>query len=223
MKLLNTLLLYAFLPLFLAAQPTLEGGIFLGTSNYQGDFTLNASPEFRESNLAIGLVARHYFNFTSAVRANLVYGKLSGADANYAIRNDRGYSFTTSLVELSAVGEWEPFGMNRYRSGVKGTASLSPYFFGGLGLGYVNAKPDFGNDNQEKALQDLNAGNSKIQIILPVGLGLKANINKLWLAGLELGMRYPFTDYLDGVSEAGNPNKNDWYLFGGASLMYRIK
>ena len=145
------------------------------------------------------------------------------ADANYAIRNDRGYSFTTSLVELSAVGEWEPFGMNRYRSGVKGTASLSPYFFGGLGLGYVNAKPDFGNDNQEKALQDLNAGNSKIQIILPVGLGLKANINKLWLAGLELGMRYPFTDYLDGVSEAGNPNKNDWYLFGGASLMYRIK
>ena len=61
MKLLNTLLLYAFLPLFLAAQPTLEGGIFLGTSNYQGDFTLNASPEFRESNLPSTFVARHYF------------------------------------------------------------------------------------------------------------------------------------------------------------------
>lgn len=222
-KLLNALILFALLPLFMAAQPTLEAGLFMGMSNYQGDFTLNTSPAINESNLAVGLAARHYFSFTSAVRANLIYGKLSGNDANYELRSGRGYTFSTTLVELSAVGEWEPFGVNRYRSGVRGAASFSPYFFGGLGFAYTNPKPDFGADTGEKALKDLSDSSSRVNITLPVGLGLKANIDKLWLAGLELGMRYPFTDKLDGVSQAGNPNKNDWYLFAGATLMYRIK
>lgn len=222
-KLLNTLLLAASLPLFLAAQPKLEGGLFLGMANYQGDFTLNNGPEFKESNAAFGFAARHYFDYTRAIRANLYYGKFTGDDVNYEIRTDRGYSFRTTLVELTVVGEWEPFGTNRFRSGVKGSESLSPYFFAGLGFAYVNPRTDFGSESNEKINTDLQEGTATVKAALPFGIGLKANLNKMWLAGLEIGMRYPFTDYLDGLSAAGNPNKKDWYLFAGASFMYRIK
>lgn len=34
-------------------------------------------------------------------------------------------------------------------------------------------------------------------------------------------MRTAFTDYLDGISFAGNPEKKDWYGFAGISLAYR--
>jgi hypothetical protein len=35
---------------------------------------------------------------------------------------------------------------------------------------------------------------------IPFGLGVKVNINKTFSVGLEWGMRYTFTDYLDDVS-----------------------
>ena len=54
-------------------------------------------------------------------------------------------------------------------------------------------------------------------------IGLKAGINDKWGVGLEFGLRKPFTDYLDGVSESGNPDKGDWFLIGGASLSYQLK
>ena len=88
--------------------------------------------------------------------------------------------------------------------GREGTASLSPYFFGGLGLGLCQCEAGFRNDNQEKALQDLNRQFQNTDHTAK-NLGLKANINKLWLL-LELdNMRYPFTDYLMASAKPATP------------------
>ena len=40
---------------------------------------------------------------------------------------------------------------------------------------------------------------------------------------MEFGIRVPFTDYLDGVSIAANPDLNDWYWFAGATITFRIE
>ncbi len=222
MKSLNVLFAVLILPLFMAAQPSLEGGLFLGMSNYQGDFTQWSYPAPSETNLAIGLVGRHYLDYTKAVRVNLIYGKLSGDDANYGDRVKRGYTFETSLVELSVLGEWEPFGANRNIIEPTFKERLSPYAFAGLGIAYIDPNPDFGPDVEEKIAEDLLADYSNMQVAVPFGIGLKVTVNQMLQAGAEFGMRAPFTDYLDGLSIGGNPNGNDWYMFGGATLMYRL-
>ena len=217
------ILVIVLAPLLGMAQPALEGGLFLGVSNYQGDLTLKKAPNFGESNFAAGLLARTYVDETTAIRANLLYGKLSGNDNNYADRIKRGFSFTTTLVELSVVGEWEPLGANRYKNYDKMINRFSPYLYGGLGMVFINPKPVFGNEGNEKVQQDLSSDYSKLQFSVPIGIGLKAYINKLWCVGLELGTRTTFTDYLDGISLSGEPGTKDWYLFGGAMVTYRIK
>ncbi len=212
------------LPLALAAQPMLEGGLFVGFANYQGDLTGSTAPNMSENNLAIGLNLRHYLDFNTSVRANFLYGSISGSDANYDFRRERGYSFETTLIEVSVVGEWEPLGQNRFGSNLSFQKRLSPYVFGGLGLTMIQPETDFGEGaDNAGVIQDKEAAFSNVQIAVPFGLGLKVALDEQWVAGLELGMRAPFTDYLDGVSFAGNPGGNDWYVIGGASFCYRIK
>ena len=57
---------------------------------------------------------------------------------------------------------------------------------------------------------------------IPFGLGVKADINHQWMVGLEWGMRPVFSDMLDGVSQSGNPDQNDWYGMGGMNLSFRF-
>ena len=111
----------------------------------------------------------------------------------------------------------------RFQSSDNSAQIVSPYLFLGVGAIYMNPEADFGADAGENNTKDINADYAKVQLIIPVGIGLKAGINDTWGAGLEAGLRKPFTDYLDGISESGNPNTGDWYLFGGASLSYRLK
>ncbi|MCB0558798.1 MAG: hypothetical protein H6573_25040 [Lewinellaceae bacterium] len=226
MRIFTILLVVMLGPFGVVAQApldALEGGIFFGISNYQGDFTLNTSPELRESNLAIGVVARHPLSYTHALRANLIYGKLSGNDRNFDVRERRGSSFQSSLVELSVVGEWEPFGENRTDLTLDLGQRLSPFFYAGLGMALINPEPVFGNVAEEKAMEDINADYSKVQFSIPMGLGLRLGINDLMSLSLDLGMRKTFTDYLDGVSVAGEKATHDWYLFGGVMFLYRIR
>lgn len=223
MKYLKVLLGVLCFPLLVSAQPVLEGGVLIGIANYKGDLARTDGFQMAENNLAFGLNVRHYLDSTKAVRANLIYGKLSANDLEHAAFPERGYSFETSLVELTVVGEWEPFGKRRLQSDENSSKLVSPYLFLGLGAVYMKPEANFGADAGENNIKDINADYANVQLVIPVGVGLKVGINDTWGAGLEAGLRNPFTDYLDGISESGNPNKGDWYFFGGASLSYRLK
>lgn len=214
------------LPLLLLAQSNLEGSLLLGTSTYMGDLGKSSGLEMADHNFSAGLALRRYLGNTTALRANLLYGRLSGTDQDYADRERRGYSFKTTLVECSVVGEWEPFAPDRSVTGVEGNpARVSPYLFLGVGAAFINPEVDFNGqlDNLEQARLDDQAAYSNVQLVIPFGAGLRVGVNERWSLGLEAGLRNPFTDYLDGVSEAGNPDENDWYFIGGLSLNYRIK
>ena len=70
---------------------------------------------------------------------------------------------------------------------------------------------------------DLIADQGTIHVVMPIGVGLKMDVSKKMQIGLEAGLRMPFTDYLDGISQAGNPDGNDTYFMSGLSLIYMMK
>jgi|APTNR8051073442_1049403.scaffolds.fasta_scaffold00213_25 hypothetical protein len=220
------------LPLLLSAQPRFEAGAMLGLANYQGDLVEETVPLFKEGSLGGGIMGRYVFTYALAVRANLMLGKITGDDYNYdnEFRRRRGAQFSSSIFELSVVGEWEPLGQWRYLSRGAGFKKLiSPYVFAGLGFTFTNPKTDFSradfDDVKLAAMieRDQNARYFKTRISTPIGFGVKFDLSEYWVAGVEFGMRYPFTDYLDGVSLSGNPDKKDWYQFSGITLCKRFR
>ena len=220
------------LPLLLSAQPRFEAGAMVGLANYQGDLVQETVPLFKEGNLGGGIMGRYVFTYALAVRANLMLGKITGDDYNYdeEFRRRRGAQFSSSIFELSVVGEWEPLGQWRYLSRGGGFKKLiSPYVFAGLGFTFTNPKTDFSRADFDSANlaamieRDQNARYFKTRISTPIGIGVKFDLSEYWVAGVEFGMRYPFTDYLDGVSRSGNPGRKDWYQFSGITLCKRFR
>jgi len=209
-----------------------QGGLFVGGSALSSDVNPHATPDFTESSLALGLSGRVNLSPRLGMRVSLSYAGLTGDDANYAIRADRGFRFDTRLIELAAVAEWEPFASNRYYTNARGRIEMdrivSPYLFAGLGLGLAQLDTDFsryvGNDPliEEGIRADRSMGSTQNALIVPVGAGMKFDITSYVTIALELGGRICFSDYLDGISAAAGPNSDDVYFVGGLHLYYRF-
>lgn len=231
MRFIYTLLCLIVLSVMASAQPQWEVGAFIGLSNYQGDLVKETIPLFKEGNPAFGFTGRYVYNYTWSVRGNFNIGKITGDDDNYRsdeFRQERNARFENTLVELSAAVEWEPFGEWRYLSGYGFKKMISPYVFAGAGLTVTGLEaqypaPETVSPSMALLLaQDKNANFSRTLIVLPVGAGVKFDIAEYWFISLEFGMRYAFTDYLDGISKAGNPDKRDWYQFSGFQVVHRL-
>ena len=96
-------------------------------------------------------------------------------------------------------------------------STISAYVFGGIGL----AK--YWNDLQiEPRATDIYDDKNKIIPSFPLGLGLKYVISDKWMIGYEIGGRYTFCDYLDGVSTPDSKH-HDIYWISAINLNFRIK
>lgn len=224
---------FFFTPLVLYCQTPFKfdfgGG--LGIASYQGDldaFKLNAG--FREIHFSVSAYLRRNLSNKFAARVNLVAGKLAGDDANFAEpewRVRRGIFFESPLIEVTALAEYYPFGM--YPKGNKGARArraVSPYVLIGMGGAYCNPTV-FWNDangNEEidpaRAQLDKNAKTKKINIVTPIGVGARFVLKDHSTFSLETAMRPAYSDYIDGVSQAGNPNENDWYFTAQIGFSY---
>ena len=169
----------------------LEYGLGFGTSVYWGD--LNA-PDFGtnigNANLAVQGMAKLNFSKYVAVKANLLYGKLSGDDSRSFLewQKQRNLSFTSSLTELSILGELHIFGYNFGEDN-----PLSPYITAGLGVFYFNPKTIFGGS--EVALQPLGTEGqglpgfaskySKVALAIPFGAGAKLQLTNTMNISLD--------------------------------------
>ena len=202
-----------------------EVGLLLGGSQYQGDLQ---KADLKEINLALGGLVRYHINDNFALRANFVSGRLSGYDSNYADRQKRAFAFKSPVRELSLLGEYDILGKKRYTNISEGkfNRTISPYLFGGLAFANITPETNFNegvtNGDKIKIKEDRSVKVKKGFLAIPLGLGLKIDISKTWTVGVEAGFRWTFTDYLDGVSKAGNPDKKDSYAMGGLVLSYRI-
>lgn len=204
----------------------LEAGFFLGGSTYRGDVVKPDIFTLKDTRLAYGAFARYSFSNQWQLRANLSMTKLAAEDRNYDTgwKDQRSFRFTTFVAEVSVLGEWHPLGAGFLNT--KQTRSWSPYLFTGLGLAYFNPNPVFEQNKidqlSDRIAADQNADYKKMHLTIPFGAGIRFQVNKIWSFALEGGARPAFTDYLDGISQAGMPDNDDWYGFGGILVGYRI-
>ena len=194
-----------------------EIGVFLGGSNYIGD--VGKTNYVNPNELAFGILykwnksPRHSWRFSymqSRITANDLDSKVSG-------RFIRGYSFVNNIKEFSAGLEFNFFDFNLHQFGTK----VTPYVF--TGLSYTNYDELFILNGVTK--KDINHG----VFAIPMIVGVKSNLTKEWILGLEVGARYTMTDNLDGSLpknanlqslKFGNINSKDWYVFTGFTLTY---
>ena len=95
---------------------------------------------------------------------------------------------------------------------------LSPYVASGIGV--ANYDPNINEKNvlTRGVFPEIDTKTSTVT--LPIIFGIQYDFNEHVIATIEAGSRFTFNDYLDGVSENGNPQKNDLFVFMGISISY---
>lgn len=144
---------------------------------------------------------------------NFDYGNYAGTDigSNLAYRD---YSYVSDVVEFSTRGEYSYIFGRRYRRATPHTI----YGFTGTGvlLGSIKYSPyNRGANYQNKNLM--------VAPFIPYGIGYQYEFNPGWFLGTELGMRFVFSDFVDGLKPPLPYSKADDVLAGiKFSIAYRI-
>ena len=167
-----------------------------------------------------GFVARNFDGYLSA-KINGTFGFISAADGNSSSQQfrERNLSFTTILVEASAIGE---FNFMSYIPEI-GKNVFTPYIY--LGFAALKFKPTTVYNGVEYSLRPLETEGEKkaysnTAFSFPYGAGVKYNIFGKFTMGVEIGYRNPNTDYLDDVSGV-YPAKNTLQSPNAAALSDR--
>jgi OmpA-OmpF porin, OOP family len=200
------------------------GGVML----YTGD--LHSNRYFlKQMSASAGGFARYHLNESFSARANFLIGKIKGDDdRNYPDHPDSGrkFSFSNTLTEFGVALEWEPLSYQRYVVKNTFTRTLSPYFSIGMGLLYGKPTVDYNETYNISAAAQIaadKAATTSTHFTVPFGAGIRYDLTPQITVGVEGFFRFPFTDYLDGVSLSGNPKRHDWYYTGMANVAYRLE
>jgi hypothetical protein len=203
----------------------LEAGVLFGATNYSGD-VVEKWARISETRLGFGAFVRYFFRKNWALRGHVLAGSITGDDSqadNVDIRN-RQLRFSTNLLEIGAIGEWHPWGKDRFSSIGDYKRFYSPYISIGAAFTFTDARTEYYGlpEDRDRFLRaDLpEPGLRKTFILAPVAIGIRADINEGMALGFEAGVRPVFSDDLDGVSLNGNPDRGDWYYFAGATVSF---
>lgn len=208
------------LPLF-AQFTRWEAGLLAGVSNHTGDLVEPHWGSFNNLQSAAGPFVRFVGKAHYDLRMHFIYTRVSASDLHSdaaSWRRLRAFSVQTNMLELGLQAAWRPLDL------VKKNDKLSPYIFAGSGLLLFSPKADFNSNKIEDLIKqaefDIRQHKPTWKPFFVAGLGADTRFRQRWRLGLEAGLRYIDTDYLDGVSYAGNPRKNDWYGMALLHLSY---
>lgn len=207
-----------------------EGAILLGGANYSGDINPTFGPRFKDTRPAIGATGRIPVSPKLGVRTNIAFGGLVGDDLDFEERQDRGFRFNSDVLDMSLMVEYEPLGRDRFYANAKGQLEMdrliSPYVLAGIGFSFINTAPDFSRlantGLTSKIAADMRKGSSLVTPIVPIGGGIRWDIDMKYSVAFEIAARLTFSDYVDGISQAAGPDSNDTYLISGFMLYYRF-
>jgi len=232
---LPNLLLFSFPLLALSQTPyPWDIGMGVGITMYHGEIN-DILPDFKFTGTrpSASIQLRRNLSNNFSAKAGLLYTAIAGDDKHHEQtnwRHERGISFQSSVVEMSVMGEIYPWGL--YKKRKRGPAGLSktrksitPFL--GIGLGGFYTKADVNwNDangnprlNATLAQQDKDSP-QKLGLSLPVGAGVRFRADDHLSLGFEAFVRPTLSDYLDGISKAGEPGSNDWFVTAQVSLGY---
>lgn len=215
MRYLTVFLIAIFLSLITNAQ-TYEVGGFLGGSNFIGD--VGSTSYISPNKPAFGAVLkwnrsdRHSFRFTA------IFTELEGRDSesHEARRQTRDLSFKNNIAEVSLGLEYTFWEFDMF----KDRYANAPYLYSGLTV--------FNHDNNVLSNGELVKDEKDWNLAIPIVLGYKMSINSKVIIALEAGVRYTFTDALDGSDPIGNDDgirfgnlsNDDWYMFTGVTMTF---
>jgi hypothetical protein len=202
------------------AQYALDYGIMAGASNYLGEIGGEDKPnrEFLldmkmiHTRWALGGFVRYRAHPMFNVRGSLTYGRIAGSDANSTNpgRVARNLSFRNDMVELSAIGEVNLYGVNDVGRTGRYRIDFRSYAFTGVGVIWHNPQAKSAVDGKWYSLQPLRTEGqgiipgtqpySRIQPIIPIGAGFHYTFKRKRRIGAEIAYRFTFTDYLDDIS-----------------------
>ncbi len=206
-----------------------EVGAALSSFIYQGDLTPNNIGSYQTIRWGINIQGSILLNNYILIRTNLAMGGLKGDDAKYStpeFRKHRSLNFKSPVIELSQVLVWNPLGKNTAKKGI------SVYLLGGAGVSFLKIKTDWskfdadyyenGSDLFSRIALDSAHSLPKIIPVLPLGIGIRYVLSSSIVLNAESSYRLLFTDYLDGFSQAGNPERVDHYQTIIIGAIYRI-
>ncbi|MFN3939234.1 MAG: DUF6089 family protein [Chitinophagales bacterium] len=142
-------------------------------------------------------------------RTNLTYTILRGDDAysENEDRKERNLSFRSNVWEATGMFEYSVF-----RFSGRDRRFFTPYVFAGAGLFYFNPKAEYngywialqplGTEGQGLPQYPEREKYSRVQLVAPIGGGVRYLTNFGWVFGAELTWRLTNTDYIDDVSTA---------------------
>lgn len=196
---------------------------FFGPSAYTGDL---ANHPFHARNWRPmgGIGLQYQLGAPLALKSNLYHGRVSGSDAYFETTDwpsgDRLAEFSSPVTHWTTSLEYHPL------VGLKGDQlpKWSPYLSvgGGLLLYDPNTYFDFTrNPELEEAIAiDNSADYARSAAVLDLTLGIDWRVYDRWTIGLNGAFHPTGTDYLDGVSSAGNPGKRDLFVRAGFRIQY---
>jgi hypothetical protein len=208
LKLFIIVLLFA-VSINLNAQLHLFGGA--GVSYYQGDMYGTVFPTLKTTCFSWKAGVSYDFHRSWGVRAHYSKAEAHGSDlySSEASSLARGVTFTTKITDIGLTAKYKHLFKKSYR--------LMNYGF--FGFDYMSMLVSRTPGNDPVVPED---GYSPTQFNIPIGIGVGWWFDAHWGAVAESSYHYTFTDYLDGISNAGNPKANDSYIDLHVMLVYRF-
>ena len=205
----------------------MEAGIILGTSQSMtdiGGLQYKGRPTFQDiqwsqTKMCYGIFGRYRYSKNVAFGASIISGKIAGSDdfSPNTGRYNRHNSFTNNIIETQISAQYFlPHNRRLY----------TPFaYYGYTGLIFFYNNPHLVNPNPDMYdIQLLNTPHlyHKMQIGIPIGIGMNYTLPYFVRVGLDIGWRKTFTDFLDGFTRPYS-KYNDDYLFATVNISYIFK
>ena len=202
-----------------------ELGVFVGGSNYIGD--IGTERYLNPNSAALGLLYKWNITDRYSYRGGLTFTTLRENESNNSDsnRSNRAYQVNNSIQEATLGVEFNFKEFNLHHADF----NFSPYLF--YGISYFRYNQFLLNPSGQLSQPTYTNFGKEEKFALPFILGIKLNPNPFFVLGLETGVRYTFTDNLDGSNpenqytdemayKFGNIGNNDWYLFMGLTISF---
>lgn len=187
-------------------------GIFVGTSQYNGD--VNMTQAYYSPHWTAALYVRKTYNYRYSWRLSATYGELKGFDSDFnsKYQEHREHEFTkTHIYELASLVEFNFFEITPDEK----DNNFSPMIIAGAGIFYSDNLP------------------FKEMLCFPLGLGAKYKLAPNLELMAEWTFRKTFTDNLDQLNSDAMGHKRykqtsfiktkDWYSLLGITLLINFR
>ncbi|MEQ9187114.1 MAG: hypothetical protein RLP15_05215 [Cryomorphaceae bacterium] len=160
---------------------------------------------------------RYYFMKHFAARGSISHGysRKNDKSLKYSDRQNVRLDYISTVTEFAAMGEYHLIDettkgrkgkVRRSRGGMTKGVNMGLSAFAGVGMSYMRPFGELQGRKMEfkPITTPLTVPNDdrykRIHLHIPVGINARLLINEHWRAGIEVGYRLGFRDYVDNVS-----------------------